>query len=66
MILVFKHYLLARPNFSDWCRNLDGLEMGLNELFARLNCRENLNLPEVVWVFPGYNATVNIYKSVPC
>jgi len=27
--------------------------MGLNELFARLTFRENLNLPEVVWVFPG-------------
>jgi len=27
------------------------LEMGLNELFARLTFRANLNLPEVVWVF---------------
>jgi len=36
-----------------WCRDFDGLEMGLNELFARLTFRANLNLPEVVWVFPG-------------
>jgi len=28
--------------------------MGLNELFARLTFRANLNLPEVVWVFPDY------------
>jgi len=25
----------------------------LNELFARLTFRANLNLLEVVWVFPG-------------
>jgi len=30
--------------------------MSLNELFARLTCRANLNLPEVVWVFPGYHS----------
>jgi len=28
--------------------------MDLNELFARLNFRANVNLPEVVRVFPGY------------
>jgi len=28
--------------------------MGLNELFARLTFRADLNLPEVVWLFPGY------------
>jgi len=43
----------ARPNVSVWCRDFGGLEMGLNELFARLTFRVNLNLLEVVWVFPG-------------
>jgi len=43
----------ACPNVSDWCLDFYGLEMGLNELFARLTFRENLNLLEVVCVFPG-------------
>jgi len=32
------------------------LEMGLNELCARLTFRANLNLPEVMWVFPVYKS----------
>jgi len=43
-------------NVSDKFLDFDGLEMGLNEVYARLTCRVNLNLPEVVWVCQVHSA----------
>jgi len=52
-VAVLSSSCKARPNVSGWCHDFGVLEMALNELFARLTFSANLNLLEVLWVFPG-------------